>query len=152
MREGHTLHSGLLLNGRRVRGLRVVSAVAVIALLVAARRTMRYEIADHSMEPALRPGDWVIALRRPRRIRRGDVVIVEHPRRPGFELVKRVASLGGDPAPDVAMLVPEGGMWLLGDHAAAGSVDSRVLGPFPDDAVHARVLVRYHPFPPRWVR
>jgi signal peptidase I len=135
-----------------VRATRAVTAAAAIALLVAAGRLARYEIADHSMEPTLRPGDWVIAVRRPRSIRRGDVVIVAHPRRPAFEMVKRVAALAGEPAPSVGMPIPPNGIWLLGDHAEAGSVDSRVLGSFPAAAVRARVLARYRPLPPRLIR
>jgi len=100
------------------------------------------------MEPALRAGDWVIAARRPRRLRLGDVVIVEHPGRSGFDLVKRVAALPGDLLPD-GTAVPRGALWLLGDNPDAGSVDSRRLGPVPAELVRARVLARYHPWPPR---
>ena len=137
-----------MLNRRTARTL----AAAGVALLVAAGRSARYEIAERSMEPTLRPGDWVIALRSTRRVRRGDVVIVEHPARPGFEMVKRVAALSGDRAPGAGVVIPPGGVWLLGDNPAAGSVDSVVLGSFPLDAVRARVVARYHPFPPRRVR
>ena len=100
------------------------------------------------MEPALHPGDWVVAVKRPRRLRRGDVVVVEHPGRPGFDLVKRVAGLPGDPLPDGTAVAP-GAAWLLGDHPGAGSVESRTLGPIPTRLVRARVVARYHPWPLR---
>jgi hypothetical protein len=123
-------------------------AVIAAALWAAVRRPVRYEIADHSMEPTLRPGDWVIAWRRPGRIRLGDVVVVEHPRRPGFEMVKRVAALGDEPGTGI----PERGLWLLGDNPGAGSVDSRIIGGFPGSSLRARVVARYRPLPPRRIR
>lgn len=124
---------------------------AAAALAVAARhggRLVTYEIEDRSMEPALRPGDWVLGLR-DGRARPGDVVVFEHPQRPGFEMVKRVA------VPDVQPDGPRLGtdeMWVLGDNPAAGSVDSRALGPIPRRYLHARLLVRYRPGPPTRVR
>ena len=51
---------------------------------------MRVAVAEHSMVPALRPGDWLLAWRT-RRVRPGQVVLAWHPQRPGFLLVKRVA-------------------------------------------------------------
>jgi signal peptidase I len=131
---------------------RVAAAGVALAACAALARLTRYEIAEHSMEPALRHGDWVIAVRRPRRLRRGDVVVLEHPRRPGFEMVKRVAALEGELAPDLGIPVPRGAVWVLGDHLASGSVDSRQLGPIARDAVRAVVVARYHPAPPRWIR
>ena len=123
---------------------RLVNALHVVARLVAAAlswRLVRYEIAEDSMAPALRPGDWVVGVRRPRRktVDEGSVVVADHPRRPGFRLVKRVVA----PPPGL----PDGQLWLLGDNPAAGSVDSRALGPFPFDRVHALVVLRYHPRP-----
>ena len=41
----------------------------------------RVKVAEHSMEPALRPGDWLL-VRRTRRIRPGQVVLARHPGRP----------------------------------------------------------------------
>jgi hypothetical protein len=100
-------------------------------------RLIRYEIAEDSMLPALRSGDWVLGSRRPRRLRVGDVVAVEL--RPGFEVVKRVA----EPPPGTD------GVWLLGDNQEAGSVDSRTFGAVDPDRVRARFVLRYHPRPIR---
>lgn len=134
---------------RRIR----VTAIAgtAVALVAGARRFTRYEIADRSMEPTLCDGDWVLAVLGPGRLRRGDVVVVEHPGRPGFEMVKRVAALGGDPEPGGDAYIPPDALWLLGDHPAAGSVDSRALGPVPRDAVRAKILLRYRPLPMRLI-
>ena len=123
---------------------RILPILALAALFAAAaRRLVAYEIAERSMEPALRPGDWVLGIRTPRRLSPGDVVVSRDPRGSGMELVKRVAEPPGPITPDA--------VWLLGDNPAAGSVDSRSLGPVPRDRVTARLLLRYHPWPPRCV-
>ena len=104
----------------------------------------RVAVAEQSMEPGLRPGDWLLAWRglrrsRPPRIRPGQVVVAEHPARPGFLLVKRAARRTPD------------GWWLESDNQAVPAVDSRVFGPVPDQLINGRVLVRYRraPFPSR---
>ena len=43
---------------------------------------LRVKVAERSMEPALRPGDWLL-VRRTRRIRPGQIVLARHPARPG---------------------------------------------------------------------
>ena len=96
----------------------------------------RVEVAEHSMLPALRPGDWLLALRT-RRIRPGQVVLAWHPARADFLLVKRaVRRVEGDGE-------ISGGWWLESDNPAAGAVDSTRFGPVPDDLIVGRVLARY---------
>jgi nickel-type superoxide dismutase maturation protease len=82
------------------------------------------------MEPALRPGDWLLA-RRTRRIRPGQVVLARHPERPELLLVKRAAGR------------VDGGWWLASDNPAAGAVDSARFGAVPVPLIEGRVLVRY---------
>jgi nickel-type superoxide dismutase maturation protease len=82
------------------------------------------------MEPALRPGDWLL-VRRTRRIRAGQIVLARHPGRPELLIVKRAA-------PPV-----DGGWWLESDNPDAGAVDSRRFGPVPADLIEGRVLARY---------
>jgi len=103
----------------------------------------RVEVAEHSMLPALRPGDWLLALRT-RRIRPGQVVLAWHPARADFLLVKRaVRRVEGDG--EVG-----GGWWLESDNPAAGAVDSNRFGPVPQELIVGRVLARY--WPPRRTR
>jgi nickel-type superoxide dismutase maturation protease len=102
------------------------------------RPIMRVEVAERSMAPALRPGDWLLAWRT-RRVRPGQVVLAWHPGRPGFLLVKRVAwwEKGNGPG--------AGGWWLASDNPIAGAVDSARFGPVPRELIVARVLFRYWP-------
>jgi hypothetical protein len=98
----------------------------------------RVAVAERSMEPALFPGDWLLAWRgwrpgQPVRIRAGQLVIAPHPARPGLLLVKRATQLH-----------PEG-WWLSSDNPAAGAVDSRSFGPVAAELIEARVLLRYWP-------
>ncbi len=96
----------------------------------------RVAVAERSMEPALRPGDWLLVRRRmrpgrPPHIKAGQLVIARHPQRPDLLLVKRAARC----LPD--------GWWLESDNPAAGAVDSRRLGPVPPHLIEGRVLRRY---------
>jgi nickel-type superoxide dismutase maturation protease len=100
---------------------------------------LRAAVAEHSMEPGLRPGDWLLA-RRTRRVRPGQLVLAWHPQRPGLLLVKRAA------------WEEPGGWWLASDNAAAGAVDSARFGLVPAEQVVAVVLARYWPRPRLLVR
>jgi nickel-type superoxide dismutase maturation protease len=98
----------------------------------------RVAVAERSMEPALRPGDWLLVLRsvragRPPRLRPRQLVIARHPGRPELLLVKRAARSGGP------------GWWLESDNPGAGAVDSRSFGPVPAELIEGRVLLRYRP-------
>lgn len=94
---------------------------------------MRYlAVSGPSMEPALRDADWVLAVTGGR-ARVGDVVVVEHPSRPGYLMVKRV---GG---------IVENGYWVLGD-SPAQSTDSRHFGVVP--RIVGRVVWRVRPWGP----
>jgi signal peptidase I len=93
------------------------------------------------MEPALAPGDWALAvpLRRPHL---GDVVVVEHPGRPGYEMVKRLRAAPGDRVGERTLGPDE--WWVEGDFAEA-STDSRQFGPVSGDELKAKVALVYWP-------
>jgi signal peptidase I len=146
-----------------------VAAVSFRASVAVARRNLRrYEIAERSMEPALLPGDWVIAVRT-RHPSRGDVVVVPHPHRAGFELVKRVVGLAGETIaaeagvvtvdgaaadvwaqgptlPDGTWQIPHDSVFVLGDARLPSQDDSRTLGPVPLQTISWRVRFRYWPW------
>lgn len=95
---------------------------------------LRAAVEGASMLPTLAPGDWLVVRRVSggNHVRARQIVLVEHPQRPGFLLVKRVVRRTGR------------GWWVEGDNPD-GSEDSRSFGAVPDHLVVGRVLGRYHP-------
>lgn len=94
------------------------------------------------MGPTLIPGDWALAVA-PRGLRRGHVVVVEHPARPGLEMVKRLVAMPGDTVVGQRMLGPDE-WWVEGDDAAR-STDSRQFGPVRRDAIVGKLRLVYWP-------
>ena len=99
------------------------------------------EIQGASMVPTLLPGDWALAVSG-RRVGTGDVVVVEHPGRPGYEMVKRVTAVPGQRVGERTLDHDE--YWIEGDRADA-STDSRHFGPVRREHLKARVLLVYWP-------
>jgi len=93
------------------------------------------------MVPTLMPGDWALTVSR-RRFRPGDVVVVEHPGRPGYEMVKRITR-GPNERMDERVL-GEDEFWVEGDREDA-STDSRHFGPVRLEQVKAQVVLVYWP-------
>lgn len=79
------------------------------------------------MLPTLRPGDGLIAVRW-RRVRTGQIRCFEHPQRPGFWLVKRVAA------------IDRGRFEACSDNPHVGAVDSRHFGSVSGAASYRLVL------------
>jgi phage repressor protein C with HTH and peptisase S24 domain len=70
----------------------------------------RVAVDGHSMEPSLRPGDWLLVdpeAYRHRPAVRGELVVAVDPREPSRLLIKRVAQV-----------LDEGRLTLAGDHPA----------------------------------
>ncbi|WP_141577831.1 nickel-type superoxide dismutase maturation protease [Actinomadura sp. WMMA1423] len=110
-------------------------ACAAALALAAARRLATVEVTGDSMLPGLRPGDWLV-VRTGARPAPGDVVVAEHPERPGLLIVKRVSHRSGD------------GWWLESDNQRArGRRDSWDFGAVPDPLLKGRVMARYWPRP-----
>lgn len=123
---------------KRVAGLALGAAVLAAAVRW---RPFRVEIEGASMLPTLFPGDWALAVAT-RKVRRGDVVVVEHPGRPGYEMVKRVVHVPGDHVEDRLLHAEE--FWVEGDRPDA-STDSRQFGPVLRERIKAKVLLVYWP-------
>ena len=87
------------------------------------------------MEPTLVDGQGLIAVASPR-ARSGQLRCFEHPERPGFWLVKRVADAH-----------PDGSMTVSSDNAEATVADSRSFGPVRVAGSY-RVVMR---IPRRWM-
>ena len=105
-------------------------------------KPFRVEISGPSMSPALLPGDWALVVK-PGRLRRWDVVVVEHPRRPGLEMVKRIVGVPDELAPNGAILDTDE-WWVEGD-SPGESTDSRHFGPVRTEHVKATVRLIYWP-------
>jgi signal peptidase I len=128
----------------RVSG--ALAGLAVAFAIVAAFlrwKPFRVEVEGASMVPTLLPGDWALAVGA-RRLRRGDVVVVEHPGRPGYEMVKRLSGLPGDRVGTEGRVLGENEWWVEGDHEV-GSTDSRQFGPVSREELKAKVLLVYWP-------
>ena len=113
----------------------------LLAWFLLRRRPFRVEIRGASMEPALRDGEWALAIRK--RLRAGAVVVVEHPERPGFELVKRIVAAPGDAVGSRRLGAKD--WWVEGDRADA-STDSRAFGPVGTSAIRGTVVLVYAPW------
>jgi signal peptidase I len=150
----------------------VISGLATAGTLIAVlrRRLTIVTLTGTSMEPTYRPGDRLLVRRsRPRRLRRGDAVLVRDPRPlsalrpgdpvppPGGLVVKRIVAVPGDAVPPGSVpaavrdtRVPAGSYVVLGDNPAV-SADSRVHGFVPADRVVGVVTRSWRESPrPPW--
>ncbi|MFQ5966411.1 MAG: signal peptidase I [Acidimicrobiia bacterium] len=154
------------MNLRRILTIGVLTAIAG-GLLRRYGPVRRFEIAETSMAPSLRPGDYVLTLRKGA-LRRGAQVIYEHPMRPEFFLTKRVVGLPGEQVtireglvlidgmplvepwahdhegPDGEWDVPRDAVFVLGDDRRCSQDDSRYVGAVPLNRLDF-VLGRYWP-------
>ncbi len=95
-------------------------------------RPWRVAVRGHSMEPALREGDWLVVLPPRRTPRAGDVVLVRDPHERTRLLLKRVSEVRAD------------GVFVLGDRPDH-SRDSRAFDAVPFRDVIGRAAFRYAP-------
>jgi nickel-type superoxide dismutase maturation protease len=86
-----------------------------VAAPIIERVVRRVDVVGPSMAPTLMPGQRVTVLRRWRRLRPGDVVVVDDPSDPTRLLIKRVVTVRGH------------NVEVRGDNAAV-STDSRDFG------------------------
>jgi nickel-type superoxide dismutase maturation protease len=98
-------------------------------------------IEGESMSPTLEPGDLVVGTI-PRAVGVGALVVVDHPWRPDYEMVKRVSAVPGQRVGD--MLLGRDEYWIVGD-SEASSTDSRSFGPVVRDGIKGVVRLRYWP-------
>ncbi|HYM83808.1 MAG TPA: S26 family signal peptidase [Candidatus Dormibacteraeota bacterium] len=138
---------------RRILGRR--RADALVERLERIRGPWRIAVAEASMLPALRPGDWLLVDPLIRRWpRRGSLVVFREPGSAALA-IKRVAGRPRDwvPFADGYLHLAEDEAWLLSDADAAATaaaghgppVDSRRYGPVTADRLIARAWFRYAP-------
>jgi nickel-type superoxide dismutase maturation protease len=135
---GETYHRGRKRVAATGTGAVVVAGVALAFLRW---KPFRVAIEGASMVPTLLPGDWALAVATAR-LQRGDVVVVEHPGRPGYEMVKRLVALPDDRVGDRVLGPDE--FWVEGDHRQS-STDSRHFGAVHREEVKAKLLLVYWP-------
>ena len=123
------------------RVLAGASAVAAGGWAFLRWKPSRVVIEGASMMPTLLPGDWVLVVT-PRTYRRADVVVVEHPGRPGYEMVKRIVGSPGTVIGERRLGPDE--WWVEGDHEAS-STDSRQFGAIATPQLKARAVLIYWP-------
>lgn len=143
--------------------------MGLVAMVITAvkGRIRRYAVVEASMQPALRPGDYLVA-GASNKIERGAVIVYPDPADPSRELIKRAIGLGGETltiaggqvAIDGAVLaepwaegptfpngewqIPLGTIFTLGDNRRLSSGDSRATGPVNGAGIY-RVACRYWP-------
>lgn len=117
-------------------------------------------VDGRSMQPLLNPGkrnDFVFLSTwsyRHNQIQRGDVISFISPKNPEHKIIKRVIGIQGDSIQprrgraDSAVLVPEGHIWVEGDHSVS-SLDSNQFGPVSLGLVTAKATAIVWP-PNRW--
>jgi signal peptidase I len=128
--------------GKRVSGIVAAATLATGAALAFMRyRPARIAIEGVSMAPTLVPGDWALVVT-PDRFHRDDVVVVEHPQRPGYEIVKRLVGVPGSTVGGRELGEDE--YWVEGDFAHR-STDSREFGPVSRANLKAKVVLVYLP-------
>ena len=111
--------------------MRLRRSIRDILLWLAGRRR-RFIIQGDSMLPTLRAEDWVLVedgFYEQQNPSRGEIVLIEHPQRLGYVLVKRIDS------------VEDEDITVLGDNPN-GSTDSRHFGPVHQSKLLARVWSR----------
>ncbi len=126
-------------------------------------RFRRFVVEGDSMLPTLRSGDYVVG-HRIERVTARNIVALEHPDRPGFWLIKRVAATAGTLDLDSGTLngvpyddpyreelvesgsfeIPPGAMFVLSDNRRSTRADSRVFGAVPIEGSF-RIRLRYWP-------
>ena len=118
---------------------------ALIALIVAYKvymglgRTVM-DRGDDSMEPAVRPGQWVWYNKTERhasQLKKGDIIVFRHPEKPIDSYVARVKGRPGETAGD--LLLPRGYVWVLLDNKRK-EPDSRTFGPLHEHFIAGKVI------------
>lgn len=120
----------------------IVPVVCVAATLFLFRMVFLIGyVPTESMEPTLEKGSYILGLRTYGELKNGDIIVFEHG---GRLLVKRIAASSGDTVEKdgIAMSVPEGSYYVLGDNVE-NSYDSRYWkDPFVQkDCIVAKLLI-----------
>lgn len=86
-----------------------------------------YRVAERSMEPTIRQGDYLLVSRIHGRLREGDIVVLRHPAK-NIDIVKRIRRIEG------------GRVFVEGDNKDE-SEDSRSFGAVPVKTITGKMLI-----------
>lgn len=115
---------------RRFGLLLGAALVCAVPIFVVSRRLSRVAVSGHSMEPALRDGDWLI-VDHGATGRVGNIVVAVDPRENHRVIIKRVKSTGTDSR-----------LTLESDHPAHAGEE---IGPVGPSDIVGRARMRYWP-------
>ena len=105
----------------------------------------RVVVKGDSMVPTIREGQRILVslfhyrLRQPRR---GDIVVLHHPKRP-FKLLKRIVGTPGDDV-ETGVRLGDDEYFVKGDNPECNS-DSRTFGPVRRDLIVGKAWLSYAP-------
>ena len=91
----------------------------------------RFKIEDRSMEPTLKPGDYVIVNKLPYffgKPSKGDIIVFKHPKIKNKFLVKRIIRVASNK------------YFVIGDNKTQ-STDSRRFGPIAKDLIAGKMFI-----------
>jgi len=142
---------------------------ALFSLVVFSLVALPVRVEGTSMVPSLAPHQRLLVspLFSRKNLRHADLVVLDHPLRPGIILIKRVAALPGDRlcinekgifvndkrisswtagscTPFMDLSIPQHTVFVLGDNLNQ-SMDSRVFGPLPITRIRGKVVLSYWP-------
>jgi signal peptidase I len=138
--------------------IETILVVIVIAFLLRFFVLAAYKIPTASMEPTLRPGDFVFSYQlaygipiplfgghfAQRQPERGEVAVLQFPSRPGIDFVKRVIGLPGD-----RILIQQGQLFINDEKAvySSGSVPADSGAPFVSAAPAVKLAQEFELIP-----
>lgn len=126
--------------------LRGILVLLLIVVAINAFAVTVFTVAGHSMDPTLKPGEFLIINRLAytrAQPKVGDIVIADFGNeRTGIRLVKRITALANQPAimaDGKRIMVKPGQLFLEGDNRTE-STDSRTYGPVLESQIVGQVL------------
>lgn len=127
---------------RASRRLAVSTAViALMFMVVQPFVAQLYYVPTRSMEPTLRPGDFVLGMRRPRLLALGDVVVLRPPSAASDDRlhIKRIVGLSGDVVEIVGGRLVRNGTTVSEPYARDVEGDSFKLAIYRGETVPVRI-------------
>ena len=117
----------------------IIALIVVYKVYMIIGRTVM-DRKDESMEPGLRPGQWVWydkTQRSASQLQKGDIVVFRDPREPDERRIARVTGQPGEVVDN--MLLPRGYIWVLLDNKRK-EPDSRTFGQLHEHFITGKAI------------